>query len=68
MSSLGGRLKRFREAANLTQRQVANTLDVTVLTVQHWESGKHTPKLSPYQTKLLCDLLKVTLEDLVRED
>lgn len=68
MSSLGDRLKKFRQAAKLTQRSVANKLDVTILTVQNWESGKHLPKLSPHQTKQLCDLLNVTLEDLVRED
>ncbi|WP_448599223.1 helix-turn-helix transcriptional regulator [Thermoleptolyngbya sp.] len=65
MESLGEKLKRCREAVGVTQRQVAGVLDVTVTTVQNWESGRHIPRLTLHQTKALCDLLKVTLEDLV---
>lgn len=65
MESLGEKLKRYREANHITQRRMAIELDVTVTTVQNWESGRHIPKLTPNQMKALCDLLKVTLDDLV---
>lgn len=65
MEPIGERLKKYRESVGLTQRQVAIALDVTVTTVQNWESGRHVPRLTLNQTKILCDLLKVSLEDLV---
>ena len=64
MGSLGEKLKQRREMLNVTQRQVANELGVTVTTVQNWEAGRHIPKLYPAQMKALCDLLKITLDEL----
>ena len=64
MASLGEKLKQRRESLNVTQRQIANELDVTVTTVQNWEAGRHIPKLYPKQMKALCALLKFTVDDL----
>ena len=64
MASLGEKLKQRREELNVTQRQIALELDVTVTTVQNWEAGRHIPKLYPKQMKALCEVLKFTLEDL----
>jgi len=64
MGSLGEKLKQRRESLNLTQRKVADELGVTIITVQNWEAGRHTPKLYPVQMKALCDLLKLTLDEL----
>jgi DNA-binding XRE family transcriptional regulator len=50
---------------NLTQQQVADELGVTVTTVKNWEAGRYIPKLYLPQTKALCDLLKLSLEELV---
>ncbi|HET9326422.1 MAG TPA: helix-turn-helix transcriptional regulator [Candidatus Eisenbacteria bacterium] len=33
----------LREAAGLTQRELADTMGVDRTTVAHWESGRHTP-------------------------
>jgi DNA-binding XRE family transcriptional regulator len=49
----------------LTQQQVADELGVTVTTVKNWEAGRHIPKLYLPQTKALCDLLKLSLDELV---
>ncbi|GAB4385759.1 MAG: hypothetical protein Kow00121_51090 [Elainellaceae cyanobacterium] len=68
MESFGQKLKRYREAASLTQRKLAGELDVTITTVQNWEADKYLPRLTPNQTKQLCDLLQVTLEDLVDQN
>lgn len=64
MPSLGEKLKQRRESLNVTQRQIALELGVTVTTVQNWEAGRHIPKLYPAQMKALCDLLNFTLEEL----
>jgi len=65
MTSVGEKLKQRRESLNLTQQLVADELGVTVTTVKNWEAGRHIPKLYLPQTKALCELLKLTLEDLV---
>ncbi len=65
MASLGEKLKQRRRSLKLTQRRVAEELGVTIITVQNWEAGRHIPKLYLPQTKALCDLLNVTLEELV---
>ncbi len=64
MASLGEKLKQRRELLNLTQREVAEKVDVTITTVQNWEADRHIPKLYPKQMKALCDLLKFTVNDL----
>ncbi|MEQ9550567.1 MAG: helix-turn-helix transcriptional regulator [Coleofasciculus sp. G3-WIS-01] len=64
MTSVGEKLKRQRESLHLTQQQVADQLGVTVTTVKNWEAGRHIPKLYPIQTKALCDLLDLTLNEL----
>ena len=64
MASLGEKLKQRRELLNLTQREVAEKVDVTITTVQNWEADRHIPKLYPKQMKALCDILKFTVEDL----
>ncbi len=65
MAGVGEKLKQRRELLKLTQQQVADELGVTVTTVKTWEAGRHIPKLYLPQTKALCDLLKLTLEELV---
>ncbi len=66
MGSLGEKLKQRRESLNLTQREVAAQVGVTIITVQNWEADRHIPKLYPKQTKALCDLLNFTVEDLAQ--
>jgi DNA-binding XRE family transcriptional regulator len=54
----------MRKDLNLTQEHVAKALGVTTRTVINWENGHHEPKLTIKQTKALCKLLNVTLDDL----
>jgi putative transcriptional regulator len=68
MGSFGQKIKEYRKAAKLTQRKLAAELDITITTVQNWEADKHLPNLTPQQMKRFCDLLNVTLDELVRED
>ena len=53
-----------RKELNLTQRQVAETVGVTVQTVSNWETGTYQPKLTIEQTDKLCDVLKTDIKGL----
>ena len=55
---------KLRKRLGLTQKQVADAVGVTDQTVSNWEAGRHIPKLYPIQTKALCDLLDLTLDEL----
>ena len=55
---------KLREAAELTQRDVAEALSVSIQTVRNWEHGKATPHLTIVQMKILCRLVGKSIEDL----
>lgn len=54
----------LRKRAGLTQRQVAQALDIQVQTVGTWEKGG-IPHLPPSKVKKLCEVFNCTLDDLI---
>ena len=58
-------LMKLRENVGLTQRQLAQALNVTISTVSSWENGRHEPRLTLAQTRLLTEVLMCSLDDLV---
>ena len=58
-------LAQLRQRANLTQRKLADILDVTIKTVSAWERGEHEPCLTLTQTKKLVDGLQCSLDELI---
>jgi transcriptional regulator with XRE-family HTH domain len=58
-------LAQLRQRANLTQRKLADILDVTINTVSAWERGEHEPYLTLTQTKKLVDGLQCSLNELI---
>lgn len=56
---------KLRERVGLTQRELAQSLGVTVTTISAWENGRHEPKLTVVQLKRLTELLDCSLDDLV---
>ena len=58
-------LMKLRENVGLTQRQLAEALNVTISTVSSWENGRHEPRLTLAQTRLLTEVLMCSLDDLV---
>jgi DNA-binding XRE family transcriptional regulator len=60
-------LRKRREELGLTQRDIALALDKTVQTISNWETGTYEPKMTPRETKVLCRLLKWTLEEMPDE-
>lgn len=63
---LGQKIKKARTDANLTQKDVADSLNVTFQTVSKWENGTTEPDLATLRS--LSKLLGCTLEYLVSED
>ena len=55
----------LRKRANLTQRQVAQALDVRESTVSQWERKKSPPHLVPSKMKKLLEIYRCTLDDLI---
>ena len=51
----------LRKAKGVTQKQIADALELSERTVIDWESGKRVPKLYVWQVKALCQLLSVSI-------
>jgi transcriptional regulator with XRE-family HTH domain len=61
---LGARLRMARRASGLTQKQLAEALDVESITVSRWERGVTTPSLP--RLRQIAELTDTTVSDLVR--
>jgi DNA-binding transcriptional regulator YiaG len=57
-------LVRLRRIRNLTQKQVADALGITVQTVSNWEVGRAEPKLTIRQFKALLHILQCSVDHL----
>lgn len=55
---------RLRVQKFLTQKQLADALEVTETTVRNWEAGRSIPKLTPVQYKKLLEILQITSAEL----
>ena len=64
--TIGDKLVELRKQKNLTQENVAETLNVTRQTISNWELGQTIPDLE--QAKALSKLYKISLDELVDND
>ncbi|MBD2256430.1 helix-turn-helix transcriptional regulator [Pseudanabaena sp. FACHB-2040] len=55
----------LRKEASLTQRQVADLLNVTVTTVGAWERGAQVPRLTFAHIQKLLEAFDCAIQDLV---
>lgn len=55
----------LRKRRNLTQRQVAQALDVRVQTVIAWEKGGVIPHLPPSKTKKMMEIYQCSIDELI---
>lgn len=55
-----------REAADLSQADVAARLGVKPQTISNWEKERSTPSLDPDQMLALCSLLEVDLNSMAK--
>jgi transcriptional regulator with XRE-family HTH domain len=58
-------LAKLRKRAGLTQRKLADALNVTIKTVSAWERGVGEPHLTIAETQRLMDILQCTFEELL---
>ena len=63
MKKFSERLKELRQEKNLTQKQLANELAVTIPTLSHWECGYQEPNIS--QLIMLANYFEVSVDYLV---
>lgn len=59
-------LMKVRERSQLTQREFADLLGVTISTVSNWERGVQVPRLTFEQTKKVMDASGLSIDDLVQ--
>lgn len=63
---LGGRIRRAREAAGLTQNELAQRINARESQVSLWESGKNEPRVSTLRQ--IAEALGVRLAALLSDD
>ena len=57
-------IKKFREAAGLSQEALARLMDVSVSAISRWERGLAEPTMTVAQMKAFCRAIRKTLEEL----
>ena len=60
---IGLLLKEGRQAKDLTQKELADILNVTPVTVRNWESGRNTPDIDTLYR--ICHVLGINVVDLL---
>jgi len=58
-------LMTVRQRANMTQKEWADWLGVTISTVSNWERGVQVPRLTFEQTKRVMEKTGMTIDELV---
>lgn len=64
--NLGKRIKEFRKIRGLTQKQLAEKLGVTTITIQNYENNRREPNIETLNK--IADVLNVTINDLIGDD
>lgn len=64
---IGKLISKLRNEADLTQKDLANALAVTVTTIANWENGRRSLTWLS-QAQKLCEALKCELADLIPND
>lgn len=62
-TTFGRNLKNFRKERKLSQRGLADALNVSWHTVSHWETGYSEPSID--QIKMLANFFEVTTDELL---
>jgi transcriptional regulator with XRE-family HTH domain len=64
IGGVGARLRTARRSAGLTQKQLAEKLEVESITVSRWERGVTSPSLP--RLRRIAEITETTVSDLVR--
>ena len=64
--SIGNKIKKYREENKMTQKDIAEILEVEAGTISKYESGKIEPNIE--SLKRLAETFHITVDELVKED
>lgn len=65
-STIGNNIRRYRKAANVSQKQLADALGIQQAAVSLWEHGRTTPRSNIIPS--LLEILSISIEDLYGDD
>lgn len=60
------KIRKFREAAGMTMKELADKVGVSIATVSRWENGEDFPAAARFP--LLADALDCTIDELFGRD
>lgn len=63
---IGNRIKKCRNACNLSQEELADKVFVSRQTISNWENNKYYPDIK--SISLLCNIFNVSLDDFISSD
>lgn len=64
--NLGKTLQDLRKNKNITQEEMADTLNVSRQTISNWENSKSYPDI--LSLMMLCEIYKISLDDLFKDN
>ena len=64
--SIGNKIKKYREANKMTQKDIAEILEVEPGTISKYESGMIEPNIE--SLKRLADTFNITVDELIKEE
>ncbi|WDL98161.1 helix-turn-helix domain-containing protein [Alicyclobacillus sp. ALC3] len=62
MTQFGVKLRNIRKRKGFTQKQLADSMGITVRAYQHYETGSRTPNIE--KASKLAEILEVSLDEL----
>lgn len=65
-TTIGNNIRRYRKAANVSQKQIADALGIQQAAVSLWEHGRTTPRSN--MIPALLEILNISIEDLYGDD
>lgn len=54
----------YRKQANMTQKELASKLNVSINNIGHWEKGRTEPNIDTLLK--ICEIFDISLDDLLR--
>jgi len=65
-TTIGNNIRKYRKAANVSQKQIADALGIQQAAVSLWEHGRTTPRSNMIPS--LLEILNISIEDLYGDD
>jgi DNA-binding XRE family transcriptional regulator len=65
-TTIGNNIRKYRKTANVSQKQIADSLGITQAALSLWEHGRTTPRSN--MIPALLEILNISIEDLYGED